>query len=101
MAAHHPFRMALPPMQGRGIPSHAIGPKLLAWVLIGAMLSGCAGLNGTEQRILTGAVIGAGAGAGVGALTGGLSIAAGAAIGAAAGALGGLAVDTIKKPDDQ
>lgn len=61
-------------------------------------LSACAGMNDTEQRILTGAAIGAGAGAGLGLVTGGLSIAGGAAIGAAAGAVSGLAVDLVKKP---
>jgi hypothetical protein len=60
-------------------------------------LSACAGMNDTEQRILTGAAIGAGAGAGLGAVTGGLSIAGGAAIGAAAGAVTGLGVDLLKK----
>jgi len=62
----------------------------------GLLLAGCAGMNNTEQRVLTGAVIGAGAGAGLGAVTGGLSIPAGAVIGAAAGAVGGLAVDALK-----
>jgi hypothetical protein len=61
------------------------------------LLAGCAGLNDTEQRVLTGATIGAGAGAGLGAVTAGLSIPAGAAIGAAAGALGGFGVDLLSK----
>lgn len=61
------------------------------------LLAGCAGLNDTEQRVLTGATIGAGAGAGLGAVTGGLSIPAGAIIGAGAGAVGGLALDALKK----
>jgi len=64
--------------------------------LAALLLAGCAGLDHTEQRVLTGAAIGAGAGAGLGAVTGGLSIPAGAAIGAAAGAVGGLGVDLIK-----
>ena len=81
----------------RPAPARRIASRCAALALAGVMLTGCAGLNDTEQRVLTGAVIGAGAGAGVGAVTGGLSIAAGAAIGAAAGAVGGLAVDTIKK----
>jgi hypothetical protein len=59
------------------------------------LLAGCAGLNNTEQRVLTGATIGAGAGAGLGAVTGGLSIPVGAAVGAAAGILGGFAVDAL------
>jgi hypothetical protein len=70
---------------------------LAALVLSGLLLSGCAGMGDTEQRVLTGAAIGAGAGAGLGAVTGGLSIPAGAIIGAGAGAVTGLAVDAIKK----
>ena len=66
-------------------------------VLLAGSVAGCAGMNDTEQRVLSGAAIGAGAGAGLGAVTGGLSIAGGAAIGAAAGAVSGLAVDYFKK----
>ena len=72
----------------------------LSWaalVLCGLLLTGCAGMGDTEQRVLTGAAIGAGAGAGLGAVTGGLSIPAGAIIGAGAGAVTGLAVDALKK----
>jgi osmotically inducible lipoprotein OsmB len=72
----------------------------LGWAtlaLSGLLLAGCAGMNNTEQRVLTGAAIGAGAGAGLGAVTGGLSIPAGAIIGAGAGAVTGLAVDVLKK----
>jgi len=63
----------------------------------GLLLAGCAGMDNTEQRVLSGAAIGAGAGAGLGAVTGGLSIPAGAIIGAGAGAVTGLAVDVLKK----
>jgi hypothetical protein len=56
-------------------------------------LSGCAGLDSTGERVLTGATIGAGAGAVAGALTGGLGIGAGAAIGAAVGAGTGYVID--------
>jgi len=70
---------------------------LIAVAVSGLLLSGCAGMGDTEQRVLTGAAIGAGAGAGLGAVTGGLSIPAGAIIGAGAGAVTGLAVDVIKK----
>lgn len=66
-------------------------------LLLAASVSGCANMNDTEQRILSGAAIGAGAGAGLGVVTGGLSIAGGAAIGAAAGAVSGLAVDYFSK----
>ena len=68
-----------------------------ALALSSLLLSGCAGMSDTEQRVLTGATIGAGAGAGLGAVTGGLSIPAGAIIGAGAGAVTGLAVDALKK----
>jgi hypothetical protein len=72
----------------------------LTVLAVGAvLLAGCAGMNNTEQRVLTGATIGAGAGAGLGALTAGLSIPAGAVIGAAAGALGGFAVDAVSKDE--
>ena len=75
-------------------------PISLGWAalaLSGLILSGCAGMDNTEQRVLSGAAIGAGAGAGLGAVTGGLSIPAGAIIGAGAGAVTGLAVDALKK----
>ena len=71
--------------------------RALALGLSAALLAGCAGMNDTEQRILSGAAIGTAAGAGLGAVTGGLSIPAGDAIGAAAGAVGGLGVDLLKK----
>jgi hypothetical protein len=57
------------------------------------LLAGCANMNHTEQRVLSGTAIGAGAGAAIGAVTGGLSIPAGAAIGAAAGAVTGVIID--------
>lgn len=56
-------------------------------------VTGCANLNNTEQRVITGAAIGAGTGASIGAIAGGLGIATGAAIGAGVGAVGGLIVD--------
>jgi osmotically inducible lipoprotein OsmB len=74
-------------------------PRLATLALSGLLLAGCAGLDNTEQRVLTGATIGAGAGAGLGAVTGGLSIPAGAIIGAGAGAVSGLAVDLWKRPE--
>lgn len=80
-----------------GNPARPARTGLVGLIVAGLLLSGCANLNDTEQRTLTGAAIGAGAGAGLGAVTGGLSIVAGAAIGAAAGAIGGLAVDVIEK----
>ena len=73
--------------------------RLIVLTASAVLLAGCAGLNDTEQRVLTGATIGAGAGAGagLGAVTAGLSIPVGAVIGAAAGAVGGLAVDAVSK----
>ena len=61
------------------------------------LLSACAGMNDTEQRVVSGAAIGAGSGAALGAVTGGLSIGAGAVIGGAVGAAGGYAVDQAHK----
>jgi osmotically inducible lipoprotein OsmB len=58
-------------------------------------LSGCANMDSTEQRVLSGSAIGAGLGAGVGALTGGLGIGVGAAIGAGVGAATGFLVDQV------
>jgi hypothetical protein len=73
---------------GRTIGTAAI---LLSMLLV----TGCTGMNDTEQRMLSGGAIGAGTGALVGAVTGGLGIATGAAIGAAAGAAGGYIVDQV------
>ncbi|MFZ5790173.1 MAG: YMGG-like glycine zipper-containing protein [Pseudomonadota bacterium] len=60
-------------------------------------VSGCANMNSTEQRMLSGGAIGAGAGAVVGALTGGLSVGLGALIGAGAGTAAGYIVDQSSK----
>jgi len=69
-----------------------------AVVLILAMLTmaGCAGLSETEQRTMTGAVIGAGAGAGIAAIAGG-NAGVGAAVGGAAGALTGYIIGEKNK----
>jgi len=64
----------------------------LAFAIVLA-LGGCADMNHTEQRMLSGGAIGAGTGALIGALTGGLSIGAGALIGAGVGAGTGYIVD--------
>ena len=70
---------------------------VLALAMSSALLaSACAGMNNTEQRVVSGAAIGAGAGALVGAVTP-LSIGAGALIGAGAGAAGGYIVDQTHK----
>ena len=68
-----------------------IAATLAVVTLLG--LGGCANMDSTEQRVLSGSVIGAGLGAGVGALTGGLGIGVGAAIGAGVGAAAGYVVD--------
>jgi len=61
--------------------------RLLASSVLAAVLvstAGCAGMNGQEQRTLSGGAIGAAGGAGIGLLTG--APVAGALIGGAAGA---------------
>lgn len=55
-------------------------------------LTGCSGLDTTQQRTLSGSAIGAAAGAGITAIAGGNPI-WGAIGGAAAGALGGFIYD--------
>jgi hypothetical protein len=46
-------------------------PDIALLFLIALSLSGCAGMSETQQRTLSGGVIGAGAGAGVAAIAGG------------------------------
>lgn len=70
--------------------------KILTVFMLAGLMSGCAGMSYTEQRILSGGVIGAGAGAAIGALSGG-SGTTGAVIGGAAGVVGGVIVDQIEK----
>lgn len=66
---------------------------LLALPLVAALtLTGCSGMNTTQQRTLSGSAIGAAAGAGITAIAGGNPI-WGAIGGAAAGALGGFIYD--------
>ncbi len=57
---------------------------------------GCAGMNATQQRILSGSAIGTAAGVGAAAIIGG-PLVVGAVTGAAAGAVGGIVVDQIEK----
>ncbi len=57
-------------------------PDIAVLFLIVLSLTGCAGMSETQQRILSGGVIGAGAGAGVAAIAGGDAW-VGAAIGGA------------------
>ncbi|MGA7874940.1 MAG: YMGG-like glycine zipper-containing protein [Desulfoferrobacter sp.] len=60
------------------------------------MLLGCAGMNSTQQRTLSGGAMGAGAGAAIGAVSGGSPV-TGAVIGGAAGAAGGYLYDKSRK----
>ncbi len=67
---------------------------LIAVLLV--TMSGCANMNATQQRVLSGGAIGTAAGVGAAALIGG-PLVVGAVTGAAAGAVGGLVVDQIEK----
>ena len=70
--------------------------KILTVFLLAGVISGCAGMTDTQQRVLSGGAIGAGTGAAVGVLSGG-SGSTGAVIGGAAGAAGGYIVDQSEK----
>ncbi len=70
--------------------------RVAAAIILMISIAGCAGMNSTEQRMLSGGAIGAGAGAAVGAISGG-SAATGAIVGGAAGVVGGLIVDEAEK----
>lgn len=59
-------------------------------------LAGCAGLNTTQQRTLSGGAIGAGVGA-LGTLATGGCVACGTAIGAGVGAAGGYVYDRLER----
>ena len=69
--------------------------KTLAVVLLLMVISGCAGMTPTQQRVLSGGAIGASGGALIGAAAG--SPAIGAAVGGGAGLLGGLVYDQYQK----
>ena len=70
--------------------------KILVFLVVATLVvSSCAGMSTTEQRVLSGTAIGAGGGALVGWAAG--SPAVGAAVGAGAGALGGLIYDQFEK----
>ena len=62
-------------------------------------LAGCADLNATQQRTLTGGVGGAAGGAVIGAIAGNAGV--GALIGAGAGAAGGYLYDQHKKGEER
>lgn len=72
--------------------------RLTGIVLAAGLVSGCAGLNDTQQRALTGTAAGAAGGAVIGAIAGNAGV--GAAIGAGAGLVGGLVVDKVQKDKD-
>lgn len=60
------------------------------------LLSGCSGMNSTQQRTLSGAAIGAGVGTATTVMTGGC-VSCGAAVGGVAGAAGGYVYDQYQK----
>lgn len=64
---------------------------------VSGMLSGCSGLDTTQQRALTGTGFGAAGGAVLGAIGGNAGL--GALVGAGAGLAGGLIYDNVKKGD--
>ena len=64
-------------------------------VVLALALGGCAGMNATQERVLSGGAIGASSGALIGWAAG--SPAAGAAIGGGAGLLGGFIYDQYEK----
>ena len=71
--------------------------KILKWGVILALVCscfGCAGMNATDQRVLSGGAIGSAAGLGAAAIIGAPLI-VGAAAGAAAGAVGGAVIDQM------
>ena len=65
----------------------SINTLLIVLVLI-VTLGGCAGMTDTQQRTVTGSLLGAGAGGIIGAIAGNAGM--GAAIGAGVGATGGF-----------
>jgi hypothetical protein len=68
---------------------------ILAAVVAGVPLAGCADMSPTQQRALSGTAIGAGGGAVIGAIAGNAGL--GAGIGAAAGLAGGLLFDQSRR----
>ena len=65
---------------------------------LSGLLSGCAGLDSTQQRALIGTGFGAAGGAVLGAIGGNAGL--GALVGAGAGLAGGLIYDNVKKGDE-
>jgi osmotically inducible lipoprotein OsmB len=77
------------------IRREAIKNLILVVLVTTLLLSGCANMSATEQRVLSGGAIGAASGAVVGAVAG--SAALGAAAGAGAGLVGGYVYDQYQK----
>jgi hypothetical protein len=74
--------------------------KLVALALVlSASVAGCADLNPTQQRALTGTAAGAGVGAVAGAIGGNAGL--GAAVGAGAGLVGGLIWDQHRRAEQR
>ncbi len=72
---------------------------VLKWLVIVAMICGvcgCAGMNSTDQRALSGGAIGSVAGLGAAAVIG-APLLVGVAAGAAAGAVGGVVIDQMER----
>ena len=72
--------------------------KIGAWLACGLALAGCAGMNDTQQRALTGTVGGAAVGSVLGAIGGNAGLEAVA--GAGAGLAGGLLFDRARQNED-
>ncbi|MGO9019528.1 MAG: hypothetical protein ACLQVJ_14385 [Syntrophobacteraceae bacterium] len=70
--------------------------KLLTIALLICGACGCAGLNTTEQRALSGGAVGSVAGLGAAAVIG-APLLVGVAAGAAAGAVGGVVLDEMQR----
>ena len=71
-----------------------VAPIVFVLALVSSM--GCAGMSETQQRTVTGGLIGAGAGAGIAAIAGG-NAGVGAAVGGAVGALSGYIIGEKNK----
>jgi osmotically inducible lipoprotein OsmB len=65
-------------------------------LVLAASLAGCAGMDTTQQRMLSGGAIGTAAGLGTAAIVG-APLAVGAVAGAAAGVVGGYIVDQVER----
>lgn len=73
--------------------------RLLFVCAVAVPVAGCADMNATQQRALTGTVGGAGIGAIAGAIGGNAGL--GAVIGAGAGLAGGLIVDQQRRSEER